>query len=360
MQITDNIKNIKDYAKIMISLYKTGKFEGLVLKKSEKPNIKDDEVLVRVLSTSICGTDIHLFNWDGYCSNIDISFPRIIGHEVFGMIEQIGPDVTNFDTGDIVSSESHIFCDNCYNCLHGLKHLCENIKILGEDINGTFAQYVALPSKILWRHKKEIESYLGCLYEPFGNSVELFSTVNPNGKNILITGCGAIGLFSILLGRYYGANKIVAVEISDYRCNLAMNLNADYVLNPRVENVTTEINALSKNFPFDICLEMSGSEEGIRLCFSSIKMGGKLVLFGLPTKPFPIDVSNQIVLRGISIFGITGRKIFDTWNKTDTIIREMKNDLKKIVTHKFRLNDYDKAFNLLKKKECGKIVFNLS
>ena len=337
-----------------------GKFSatpGLTLSNAPAPVPGPHEVVVRVKATSICGTDAHIYNWDSW-SQSRIQVPRIIGHEVCGEVVEVGASVTLVAIGDFVAAESHLTCGECFQCRTGLAHVCRHYRILGVDLDGTYAEYVALPEDILWKTDPSLPPHIACLQEPLGNAVDAALAEDLTGHTVLITGCGPTGLFAAAVARTAGAATIIASDVSDYRLSLAKQVGADHVINARSEGpeqFLTIVNDMTKGEGVDASLEMSGHAAAVHQAFHAVKNGGRVTLFGIPNEPVTFDLANEVIFKGIRVYGITGRKLFSTWYRIAGLFKAGL-DIRPVVTHTFPLTEFEQGFALVNSGECGKVV----
>ena len=341
----------------MDGIAKVGPKPGLKLLKLDEPKIGPTEVLVETIASSICGTDIHLYNWDHYCDGLRMSFPRVIGHETVGRVTEVGRDVENLRVGDLVSAESHLFCDSCRPCKSGHRELCSVDRILGEDSNGAFAQFLALDARFLWKHHSDIDVRLACVSEPLGNAVNMVVKAELASKVVLISGAGPIGLFSTVLARHYGAADTIVVEPTPLRRSLAKDIGASVVLDPSAQEVSAVVSERTGGVGVDVCLEISGTVEGLRTCLDAIRPGGTIIAFGLYDGMVEVDLTRKLVLRGVSLVGVTGRRVWQTWEQTSNLINCLGNGLRKVITDEYDYTDYELAFAQLGSKQCAKILF---
>ncbi len=339
----------------MTAVWKTEPKEGLEIKDAPIPKIKDDEVLVKVKATSICGTDLHIYRWDQWSQQrIAKNLPYIFGHEVSGEVVEAGNDVKGVTVGDHVSAETHIACGYCYQCRTGNGHICENIQILGVDRNGTFAEYVSIPYQNAWVNDKKIPHWVATAQEPLGNAVHTVFDGEVAGKKVLIVGCGPIGVCAAGLCRIAGASQVIAVDHHEGRLKFAKDFGADLTFKADGENVEKEIMDATDGHGVDVFLEMAGAPDSMNLGLSVIRPGGRASILGVFSKPFEIDVTNDIVFKGIRMNGINGRKMFDTWYKTKAFLPKI--GLERLVTHRLKLSEIDKGFNILRERKGMKVV----
>lgn len=324
-------------------------------KKYISTALKDDEVLVKVNYASFCGTDYHLYTYDDW-SKKRIKLPLTVGHEFSGEIIKIGNKVTNVAVGDIVSAETHIICNECEFCLRHEGHICENTKIIGVDTDGCFASYVKIPATNCFVNSKDINPLWLSVQEPLGNAVHTMAHFDVKDKTVAIVGCGPIGLMAVDVSLAYGAKLVVAIEVNEYRRNLAKKLGAHVVINPLTDDVVAEVLKVTDGKGVDVIGEFSGNKGAIELAFKYIKKGGGMSLLGIPSKPIEIDLANDIVFKGISIYGVTGRRIYDTWYQVKELIESGKLHLDDIITHTFSLKDINEAAEIMGSGNSGKIV----
>ncbi|MGB9638502.1 MAG: alcohol dehydrogenase catalytic domain-containing protein [bacterium] len=344
----------------MKAIAKTEPKKGFsIIDIEEYEDIQDNEVIVEIDRVSICGTDLHIYNWDSWASS-RIVIPRVIGHEGCGKIVKLGKNVKNFNLNDKVAFESHIYCNECYQCNTNKRHICNNLKVLGIDINGLFSKYVKLDYKILWKLSDNLKlNRYAPILEPLGNAVHTISKVDVSSKYIAIFGDGPIALFLLQLTKIFGASKIFLIGISDYRLNiakkLANNYSNVYILNDNEINIINFIDKETKGRRIDIAFEMSGSEIAIKKAIEILTYGGNFVSFGILSNPINFDY-NEIIFKAIDIISINGRLIFETWFKLQDLIENNLLNVDDIITHEFNLSEYEKAFDILTKKQGLKIV----
>jgi threonine 3-dehydrogenase len=345
------------YNNIMQALVKTSTGPGLTASDRPDPKPGSTEAIVRVTATSLCGTDAHIYNWDPWAHS-RIHPPRIIGHEMCGEVVEIGSDVTLVKVGDYVAAESHLTCGACFQCRTGQAHVCKNYRILGVDRDGSFAEYVALPEAVLWKSSPTLSPELACLQEPLGNAVDAALVEDLTGQTVLITGCGPTGLFAAAVARTAGAAMIIATDVSAYRLDLARQVGADHVLNVKTETadrIAAAICEITGGEGVDASLEMSGNPTALHQAFSAVKNGGRVTLFGIPTGSVSFDLPNEIIFKGIRVYGVTGRRLFKTWYRLAGLFQAGLN-IKPVITHMFPMKDFARGFELINSGQCGKVV----
>ncbi|HOJ87857.1 MAG TPA: L-threonine 3-dehydrogenase [Pseudothermotoga sp.] len=344
----------------MKAILKTHMAAGLTMQDVPKPTeVGPTEVLVKVRRASICGSDVHIYKWDDWARS-HIKPPMIIGHEFAGTVEAVGEAVTMVKVGDYVAAETHIPCQQCYQCKTNRMHICRNMKILGVDIDGAFAEYVKVPQTILWKVSEKISPDFASVMEPFGNAVHTALVEDLTGKTVLITGVGPIGAMAVQVAKAAGASLVIASEIKPYRKNLAMINGADIVLDPTQEDLYARIMNVTNGDGVDVLLEMSGNPVALEQGLRSLTRGGTASILGVFGAKVKLSIDELITFKGIKICGITGRKIFETWRTADQLLSSGKVDLSKVVTHIISFDEWQKGFDLMLKGECGKVVMKVS
>ena len=341
----------------MKALVKAERKAGLTLQQVPDPKPGPGEVVVRVKATSLCGTDAHIYRWDAWAQS-RIHPPRIIGHEMCGDVVELGAGVTSVRVGDYVAAESHFTCGLCFQCRTGQAHVCKNYKILGIDVDGSYAEYVRLPERVLWTTSPDIPPELACVQEPLGNAVDAALAEDLTGHTVLITGCGPTGLFAAAVARTAGASVIIATDVSDHRLGLAKQLGVDHTLNAKAETpeqIASAILDITGGEGVDAALEMSGAPAALHQAFKAVKNGGCVTLFGIPTGSVSFDLPNEIIFKGIRVYGVTGRRLFKTWYRLSGLFKAGLN-IRPVITHTFPMADFAKGFELIQSGQCGKVV----
>jgi threonine 3-dehydrogenase len=319
------------------------------------PCIGSRDVLVQVKAASICGTDMHIYEWDAWAQS-RMQVPRIFGHEFAGEVVEVGSEVTSLVPGDFVAAETHITCGQCYQCRTGQAHVCRNVQILGVDRDGAFAEYIAIPEKVAWKTGKEIDHAVASIQEPFGNAVHATFAGDITNKTVAVFGCGPIGLWAVGLCHVSGSSTIFAVEPNHKRLDIAMKMGANYALNPAEVDPVEQILHITDGLGVDVVLEMSGYPQAIRQSFKSLRFGGRVSLLGIPSRLVEFDLANDIIFKGATVYGISGRLIFDTWYRTRRILEAGQLDLKQVITHTLPFDRIHEAMEIMKSGDCGKIV----
>jgi threonine 3-dehydrogenase len=325
--------------------------------KAIPDNLLPNEVLIKVKTVSVCGTDVHIYNWDKWSQN-RIKPPVTVGHEFAGQVIEVGEDVTLVKEGDLVSSESHIICGKCEYCQSGNGHVCPNTKLIGVDIDGCFAEYVKVPEENLYIDKSGLNPIYLSVLEPLGNAVHAVTHFDVKDKVVVIIGAGPIGLMGIDVARASGARQIIVTEINEYRINLAKELGADYVLNPTKEDVVSKIRSLTNGEGCDVAVDFSGSIVAINQALDYLKPNGALSILGVFRKNIDLDL-NKIVFKGLHIYGVTGRRIPETWNQLDELLQKKALNFDKFVTHQFKFSEMEEAVKIMREGKSGKVVLTL-
>ncbi len=333
---------------------------GAVYTERPVPAAGEGEVLVKVLNVSICGSDLHLYNWDKWSAS-RVQTPRIMGHELAGEIVEVGKGVQSFKVGDYVSTETHIYCGHCYACRHGRTHVCQNLQILGFDRDGVFAEYVALPERVVWKNDPAVPREWASIQEPLGNAVDTALAEDPAGKTVLVTGCGPVGLLAVGVLRAAGATTIFATDINEYRLNLALKMGASFVLNPKKVDVIGYVLEATHGAGVEILLEMSGNQQALRDGLRCVTPGGAAALLGIfPREEVSFNLNDDVILKGIRVHGITGRHIFSTWYKSAQLLASGRLNLDPVITHRFPVADFEKGIQLMREGICGKVVLKVA
>ncbi len=338
----------------MKALVKKNPERGLWLEDVPVPEVGEREVRIRVEKSAICGTDLHIYTWDKWAQKT-IPYPMVVGHEFYGKIESLGAGVKDFKVGDRVTSEGHVICGHCRNCLTGRGHNCQDAKGLGVNRPGSFAEYVVVPATNLWAIPDDIEDEIASCFDPLGNAIHTALSFDLCGEDVLITGAGPIGLMAAQIARFCGARNVVISDINPVRLKMAEDLGIKGV-NPSQESITSLFDSLKIKEGFDVGLEMSGSPLAFGDMIKSMVHGGKISLLGLFKEEFSVDW-NEIILNGLVLKGIYGREMFNTWYKMTALVQAGLN-IKPIITHRFAFSEYEKAFETALSGEAGKVILD--
>lgn len=326
-----------------------------IVRKTISTVLEPGEVLIRVKSVSFCGTDSHIYNFDNWAKN-RLKLPLTVGHEFSGEIIKIAQGVTRVKVGDIVSAETHIICNECEFCLRGEGHICENTRIIGVDTDGCFAEYVKIPAQNCFVNDKKNNLLHLSVQEPLGNAVHTVTHFPVEDKSVVIVGCGPIGLMGVDVARAYKAKTVIAVEVNDFRRNLALELGATYVINPITEDTYKKVMEYTGGKGADVVCEFSGNKTAIEQAFKYLKAGGGMSMLGLPSENICLNISDDIVFKGAHVYGVVGRRIYDTWYQVKDLIDNNLLHLDKIITHQFPLSKINEAAEVMNNKNCGKII----
>lgn len=339
----------------MRAIVKPAPGPGLEMALVRVPKMGPRDVLVKVRAASICGTDLHIYRWDPWAQR-RIKPPLIIGHEFCGDVVAVGQEVHEIREGDYVSAESHIVCGTCAYCRTGRGHLCPNTLIIGVDRDGAWAEYVVIPAVNAWPNPPDVPPHIATLEENFGNAVHTAFAIDLRAKKVLVTGCGPVGLMAIAVARAIGARAIYATDISDYRLGLAAKMGADVTINAAREDVVRRVLAETEEEGVDAWLEMSGAPPAIEQGFTVLKPGGDVVLLGLPPEPVRFDLNDWVIFKGATVYGIIGRRLWETWFQMRGLLRSRAVNLEAIVTHQFPLEKFEEALHTMASGNSGKVV----
>jgi len=339
----------------MKALVKSKREPGLWMEDVPVPTIGPNDVLIRIHTSAICGTDMHIWNWDTW-SQKTIPVPMHVGHEYAGVIEQIGDEVEGYKVGDRVSGEGHIVCGHCRNCKAGKRHLCPNTVGVGVNRPGSFAEYLALPATNLFKLRDGISNEMAAIFDPFGNATHTALSFNMVGEDVLITGAGPIGCMGAAIARFVGARNVVITDVNEYRLELARKMGATRAVNVSKESLKSVMAELGMTEGFDVGLEMSGNGNAFRGMIDGMVNGGRVALLGI----FPEDVAidwGKVIFKGLFMKGIYGREMFETWYKMAAMI-EAGLDISQVITHRFPIDDFRQGFEVMGSGKSGKVILD--
>jgi threonine 3-dehydrogenase len=339
----------------MKALVKSKAERGLWLEDIAEPAIGINDVLIRVRYTGICGTDVHIYEWDEWAQGT-IKVPMTIGHEFVGEIVAVGSNVNDFFPGDIVSGEGHVVCGRCRNCLAGRRHLCAHTEGVGVNRPGAFAELIALPMTNIWRHNPNVNQEVAAIFDPFGNAVHTALSFPVLGEDVLITGAGPIGVMAIPVVKHAGARYVVATDLNPFRLEMARRMGATLAVNPTETSLADVQKQLGMTEGFDVGLEMSGSPQALSDMIASMSHGGKIAILGIPSKKTPMDWK-PVIFNMLTIKGIYGREMYETWYKMSVML-ESGVDISPVITHRFSYTDYQKGFDAMISGNTGKVVLD--
>ena len=339
----------------MRALVKAQAKRGIWMQDVEKPRVGHNDVLIKVRRSAVCGTDIHIFQWDDWAKNT-IKVPTTIGHEFSGAVVECGSEVKGFVIGDRVSAEGHVTCGVCRNCRAGRRHLCMNTAGIGVNRNGAFAEYVAVPAFNVFKLPDSISDDMAAILDPMGNATHTALSFDLVGEDVLITGAGPIGVMAVAIARYAGARHIVITDINDYRLDLAQKMGASRALNVMNESIDQTMTDLGMEEGFDVGMEMSGNATAFRDMLRTMHHGGKIAILGIPPEEMSIDWTD-VIFKGLVLKGIYGREMFETWYKMSSMLQSGLN-IEPIITHHFGIDDFQSAFDLMESGQSGKVILN--
>lgn len=339
----------------MKSLVKAKAERGIWLEDSPKPEVGHNDLLIKIRKTAICGTDMHIYNWDEWSQNT-IPVPMVVGHEYVGEVVGMGQEVKGFEIGDRVSGEGHITCGHCRNCRAGRRHLCRNTEGVGVNRPGAFAEFLVIPAFNAFKIPHNISDELASIFDPFGNAVHTALSFDLVGEDVLITGAGPIGIMAAAVAKHVGARHVVITDINPYRLALAEKMGATRAVDVSKENLKDVMNDLGMTEGFDVGLEMSGVPDALRDMLNKMNHGGKVAMLGIPPSDVAIDW-NQVIFKGLVIKGIYGREMFETWYKMASLLQSGL-DLSPIITHTYSVDDFQKGFDTMGSGQSGKVILD--
>lgn len=339
----------------MKALVKAHAEPGLWLQDIPEPTIGINDVLIKVLKTGICGTDLHIYNWDAWAQKT-IPVPMAVGHEFVGKVVQVGSNVTDFFAGDLVSGEGHVVCGRCRNCMAGRRHLCAHTIGLGVNRQGAFAEYVALPMTNIWRHDPSVDLDSASIFDPFGNAVHTALSFPVLGEDVLVTGAGPIGIMSAAVAKHAGARYVVITDVNPHRLELARKVGVTAAVNPLETKLAEVQQKLGMHEGFDVGLEMSGNPQAFRDMLANMAHGGRIAMLGIPSEPISIDW-NEVIFKMITIKGIYGREMYETWYKM-TVMLQSGLDITPVISHRLDFRDFEQGFAAMREGNSGKVVLD--
>ena len=341
----------------MKALVKSKSERGLWLQDVPEPEIGINDVKIRMLQTGICGTDLHIYEWDPWAQST-IHVPLVIGHEFVGEIVEVGSNVTDFHPGELVSGEGHVVCGRCRNCLAGRRHLCAHTQGVGVNRAGAFAEYIVLPMTNVWKHNAGIATEVAAIFDPFGNAVHTALAFPVLGEDVLVTGAGPIGIMAAAVARHAGARHVVITDLNPYRLALAEKMGVTRAIDPRKTTLAVVQQELGMMEGFDVGLEMSGNQSAFRDMVANMSHGGKISMLGIPPGEMAIDW-HQVIFNQLTIRGIYGREMYETWYKM-TVMLESGLDISGVITHRFNWRDFEQGFDAMRTGNSGKVVLDWS
>jgi threonine 3-dehydrogenase len=339
----------------MKALVKSKKEPGLWLEDVPRPGIGINDVLIRVHLTGICGTDLHIYDWDSWAQK-NIPVPLTIGHEFVGEIVEVGSNVSDFKPGEIVSGEGHVVCGRCRNCLAGRRHLCAHTQGVGVNRAGCFAEYIALPMTNIWRHGKSVPREVASIFDPFGNAVHTALSFPVLGEDVVITGAGPIGIMAAAVAKHAGARFVVITDINPYRLELARKMGVTLAVNPRETPLAEVQKKLGMLEGFDVGLEMSGNGAAFSEMLANMSHGARIAILGIPSGEMAIDWT-KVIFNMLTLKGIYGREMYETWYKM-TVMLESGLDITPVITHRLNFTEFETGFTAMRSGNSGKVILN--
>jgi threonine 3-dehydrogenase len=339
----------------MHALVKQRAAPGIELSDIPKPVVGHNDVLIQVKRTAICGTDMHIYNWDAWAQKT-IPVPMAVGHEYCGVVVEVGSEVSGLSPGDRVSGEGHITCGYCRNCRAGRRHLCRNTQGVGVNRPGCFAEFVTIPAFNAFKLPDAIDDEIAAILDPLGNAVHTALSFDVVGEDVLITGAGPIGIMAVAIVRFIGARNVVITDVNDFRLDLARKMGATLALNVTRDSLDDAMKQLGMREGFDVGLEMSGNAAALRDMLRTLHHGGSVAMLGIPATEVALDL-NEVILKGLTIKGIYGRQMFETWYKMAALLQSGL-DIRPVITHRLPYTEYQKAFDVMRRGESGKVVMN--
>jgi threonine 3-dehydrogenase len=339
----------------MRALVKAEAAEGLSLEDVPEPEVGINDVLIRVHKTGICGTDLHIYEWDDWAAKT-IPVPMVVGHEFVGEVVGFGSNVSDFSVGDLVSGEGHVVCGRCRNCMAGRRHLCAHSIGLGVNRPGAFAELVAMPMTNIWHHWAGVDEEVASIFDPFGNAVHTALSFEVLGEDVLVTGAGPIGCMAVAVAKHAGARHVVVTDLNTYRLDLARRMGATLAVDPRERDLADVQKELGMTEGFDVGLEMSGSPAALVTMIENMAHGGRIALLGIPSDPMSLDL-NPLIFNMLTIKGIYGREMYETWYQMSVLV-ESGLDISPVITHRFSYADYEEAFAVARSGQSGKVILD--
>ena len=339
----------------MKALVKKESAPGIWLEEIPEPSIGPNDVLIKIAKTAICGTDMHIYNWDAWARKT-IPVPMAVGHEYCGRVLEVGSEVSGLAVGDRVSGEGHITCGHCRNCRAGRRHLCRNTVGVGVNRPGAFAEYLAIPADNAFKLPDSIGDDIASILDPFGNATHTALSFNMVGEDVLITGAGPIGVMAVAIARFVGARHVVITDVNDFRLALAQKMGATRTVNVQRETLDQTMKDLGMQEGFDVGLEMSGNPAAFRDLLRTMHHGGSVALLGIPPEDTAIDW-NQVIFKGLTLKGIYGREMFETWYKMSSLLQSGL-DLTPVITHHLPIQEFPEAFSIMGSGRSGKVILD--
>ncbi len=342
----------------MQAIVKAERAPGLVVTSAPKPSPRSGEVLIAVRHAGVCGTDLHIADWDAWARS-RMNPPVVVGHEFAGEVVAVGDGVTELKIGQLVTAEGHIVCGHCLQCRTGNSHICRNTRIIGVDRDGAFAEYIVMPATNVLS-LDGIPTEVGAIMDPMGNAFHTVLTADIPGSNVFVVGCGPIGCFAVGIARAAGAAKVIASDVNPKRLALAEKMGAQVTINAAKQDVVREVLAATGSEGADVVCEMSGVPSALHQAFATVRMGGRVQLLGLPKGEVPVDFANEIIFKGITVYGVIGRKMYETWHQMRRFLSGGMLDPRPVMTHRFPLAQIDQALAAIRSGDAGKVILEIA
>ena len=328
---------------------------GLAIREVPVPEIGPTEALIRVKAAGICGTDAHIYEWNHWAEG-RIKPPLVIGHEFAGEVVEVGGDVRSVAPGQTVSAEGHLNCGHCFLCRTGQAHVCRDVRIIGVDVAGAFAEYIKMPAANLWPIPPEVSLEVAAIHDPLGNAFHTVLAAPVAGSSVLVLGCGPIGCMAVAVARAAGAARVLASEINPMRRELARRMGAHVVLDPRHEDLAAAVGTATGGLGVDLVCEMSGHPDAIRQAMRLVRNGGRVHLLGLPKEEVPLDISGTLIFKGITVYGVIGRKMYETWTQMTAFLKAGLIDVRPVITHRLPFGDFEAGIEAIRSGQAGKVI----
>ena len=328
---------------------------GIWMIDTPEPQVGPNDIKIKINKSSICGTDVHIYNWDQW-SQKAVPVPMVVGHEYVGEVVELGQEVKGITIGDRVSGEGHITCGYCRNCRGGRRHLCRNTLGVGVNRPGSFAQFLVIPAFNAFKIADEISDDLAAIFDPYGNAVHTALSFDLVGEDVLITGAGPIGIMAAAICKHVGARHVVVTDVNDYRLQLSKKLGASVAVNIAQQNLNDVMNDLGMTEGFDVGLEMSGVPQAFNNMLDTMNNGGRIAILGIPSKPIEFDV-NKVIFKGLTLKGIYGREMFETWYKMASLLQSGL-DINQVITHQYPIDEFQQGFDMMRSGQSGKVILN--
>jgi threonine 3-dehydrogenase len=339
----------------MKAIVKQSAGRGLVIQDVPEPEIGPTEVLIRVKAAGICGTDAHIYEWDAWAQS-RLKLPLVIGHELAGEVVRAGREVKGVAPGQIVSAEGHITCGHCALCRTGQAHVCRDVKIIGVDIDGCFAEFIKMPAANLWPIPHGVPIDVAAIHDPMGNAFHTVLTAPVSGATVLVLGCGPIGCIAVAVARAAGASLVIASEINPLRRKLAEQMGAQIVVDPNSDDLAAAVHEATGGLGADVACEMSGHPDAIRQSMELVRNGGHVQMLGLPKERIPLDIAGALIFKGLTVYGVIGRRMYETWTQMEAFLKAGLIDVRPLITHRVPFDEFESGIEAIQSGRAGKVI----